>query len=473
MKTRELKNRLNKEIDTMYVPDVLGNVVANSKIEGKTKKEKKTAFSLNWKKATVALATCAVLIFSIIGIVFLANRQTDIGGGVVANSTYMTLDINPSVSFIADSNRKITSVRAENADAEAVLSQIDGGLIGKSLEDGMESFVDTAARLGFINLEATTEAPDIIRLSTITENETSDAQNIVQAKLQAYFGNKGLYTLVYTASISKNELVQLAQTVDASADLSKDISHLTALLANRRSILEEKYADFCNNYSSSEALKAVYLYTLLEEKFDEFFAYANAMTALDVANQAVIEKSKLSLYDGFYFLNKTTLDPELGKAVADFKKAYRNCLYVFGLEDKTLSEVYLKTNLAIYANISEEALQLYRDKADEVLLKIKTKAEAIDAVLAKIQTEFSAILSLIPDLVEGLEKIPASLNEMLSAHAQSIKLNAEDRANSYLDIYNIKREQLNNSDFDKISEDIIQHYGSLKNYYDIIKEKNN
>ena len=258
------------------------------------------------------------MIFSIIGIVFLANRQTDIGGGVVANSTYMTLDINPSVSFIADSNRKITSVRAENADAEAVLSQIDGGLIGKSLEDGMESFVDTAARLGFINLEATTEAPDIIRLSTITENETSDAQNIVQAKLQAYFGNKGLYTLVYTASISKNELVQLAQTVDASADLSKDISHLTALLANRRSILEEKYADFCNNYSSSEALKAVYLYTLLEEKFDEFFAYANAMTALDVANQAVIEKSKLSLYDGFYFLNKTTLDPELGKAVADF-----------------------------------------------------------------------------------------------------------------------------------------------------------
>ena len=56
MKTRELKNRLNKEIDTMYVPDVLGNVVANSKIEGKTKKKRDSIF-IDLKKADCRLAT--------------------------------------------------------------------------------------------------------------------------------------------------------------------------------------------------------------------------------------------------------------------------------------------------------------------------------------------------------------------------------------------------------------------------------
>lgn len=470
MKTSQIKNKLKKETDALLVPDVLSEVVENSKIESKPEKAKVP--NRSYKKAVIAFATCVVLVFSVIGIVFLVNGQDDIGGGVIENQTYMTLDINPSVSFIADSNRKITSVFCNNADAETVIAKMDGQLVGKNLEEGIESFVDMATRLGYIKFEASADQPDVVRLSSITQGKAGEIEKAVEQRLTGYFGKKGLYTLVYFTSISKDEYVKIAQEVDTTANLEMDFLSLTSLLTKRKTILEKKYADFNQNYSSSEALKAVYLHTLIEEKFNNFFKCAQAMKDLDKANQNVVDKSGLYLHDGFYYLDRTTTEAELTLAMAEFRQAYRNCLCVLGLEDKTLSLAYVKTNLALYSNISDETLADCRDKADVMLQKLKTKAEDFDAILGKIQTEFGAILSFLTDLQDKLDNIPTSLGDFISNHLKDVQTKAEQRANVYLKPYNEARESLKDVDFDKIRADIIQDYGSMENYYDIIKEKN-
>ena len=103
--------------------------------------------------------------------------------------TYIGLKINPEVEMIADENGVIVSTNAVNPDGEVVLSETT--LEGKTVEDAVASFTETAVDLGFMDPEKGT---DTVYVDVNGENEEvkKTVEEKINGKLDKLFKDKNL-----------------------------------------------------------------------------------------------------------------------------------------------------------------------------------------------------------------------------------------------------------------------------------------
>lgn len=162
---------------------------------------------------------------------------------VTGTPAAVMVEINPGVIFTVDEQERVTQVTAANADGDVVLS--DEGrrdaLVGISVSDSTEKFVEYAVELGYLQLND----PTVIRVSTCQESAQSELTDHIRTGLESYFRSNGAYVAVSAENVSPEEFAcrtgfDGAQSVE---QLLEQIREGSAFYFERQDRWEESYVE--------------------------------------------------------------------------------------------------------------------------------------------------------------------------------------------------------------------------------------
>lgn len=409
MNRKSLKNRLNSEIAAL-TPDVLDDVVESSYIEKPAVGARQRAKKAPSKRLTaVALSCCAVLIVAGVctGLILGLNKNNP----PVSNATYVTMSVennsvasaaevgetdNPSVSFTADSENTVETVRADNEGGKQILATVADSqqLKGKKLHEATELVVDAAARIGYIDVTATadTATSEIkIKIASTADVKINDVLSVVKSNVQNYLKKKGIYAYVSDKAYTKEELVAEINIFDKSATLSSLVSDLTEAMAKRKPYYEEAVS-----VSSNADI------TLLSE-------YVRA--AVGCVDEFIND------YQSYYLLLDGYLDP-------------------------------LKTKMEELLSVIDSLVSL--DEISDVVVS------AINAAKGIISNTVSGLLSMVPEVVKNVigsyvASVPSNVNELGEYLEAVANRHAEKMYNQFKDAYDSAREPISDEAYIEFS----------------------
>ena len=241
------KKRWIQELDEK-IP-ALSEEVKNAPIYASSEQTEKKSFSLRaWIaehrrqfRGIVASATAAVVTLAIalpVAFHLIPGASSSEGTGtpppVENTASVMLLEINPKAVFSVDKNGVVADVVALNQDADVIISDTarTAEMEGKTAQQAMQTFVDYAAKLGYLNLNA----QSAIRV-TEYENETASVQvTDIGASLETYFKTMGAQIVVVQDTLSGEEFCQRAgiENSDQGTDgVAQSLSALPALYSER------------------------------------------------------------------------------------------------------------------------------------------------------------------------------------------------------------------------------------------------
>ena len=146
------------------------------------------------KKLLSALLIAAFACTSFASCTALAEKGSAANGAL----TYIGLRINPEIEMVTDETGTVVSANAVNADGEVVLSEVE--LEGKTAEDAVVDFTETAVDLGYMDPEA---GKDTVYVDVNGENAevVEKVEKSLSDKLMKFFERKGI-----TGKVSKEVL---------------------------------------------------------------------------------------------------------------------------------------------------------------------------------------------------------------------------------------------------------------------------
>ena len=295
------------------------------------------------KKKLVATALIAVLCIALSATVFTGCEQDN-------GKTYVSLDINPSVSLILDGNGAVLDVVAENEDAQVLL--VDLTLEGKTLEEAVKLVAEASVECGFLSAENS-----VVDVSVVAENGKAKYESTILGEIERSFSaaatdggfeiklnGEGSYTLnrmleYYKEKYPDNAAVQ--NMTPAKLDL----------------VLSVTEKDGSISFEAAAQADISSLITMAETAYAEIEPY---MTA---AYNAAVTEAKL-VYEN-------------AKAVAE-SAVWATKYAQFMIGDLDLFAVNYG---AVYAAYDVAAITL-----DYVLDKAEQAADATDAALAQVDT---------------------------------------------------------------------------------------
>ncbi|MCD8372621.1 MAG: hypothetical protein LUD27_04905 [Clostridia bacterium] len=188
--------------------------------------------------------------------------------------SYVSVDVNPSISLSLDKNDKVLSVYAANEDAQVLLYEED--LTGLSVEDALAKIADLSVEMNYINdgnygvdilVEGEADADEIIASATASFTASAEEEGI-----DVNISSEGTFTLQreldkinaeynLDLSVAELSLILEAQSVDntltISAAAEMDTEELIAIINTAASQLEP-YATAAYNSAVRVAQSAYY-----------------------------------------------------------------------------------------------------------------------------------------------------------------------------------------------------------------------
>ncbi|MEG1791907.1 MAG: hypothetical protein RR033_06795 [Clostridia bacterium] len=492
MKAEDIKAKLNFELNIL-TPDVYENVVQSSSLQKKKTVQKnvvenssnesnvvkkssepvrrKQSSKLKW----ASIVTSVVVVAAIVGGIFAWPRGDGVtpGPSEIAKATYLTVDINPSVEFVADGSGKIKSVRANNEDGEIVLKSLTVDLKGKSLAEGAQIIVEASAKLGYIDVSATANKPSAVKVTAISDGKTADVISDVKSSISGYLKKEGIFAVVVDTSITKQKLFETVSAFDKTATSDMSIEQLTAILEKRKIYYEEKLDELSADNDRESVISSLAIYEILDGYFEDFFEgfaeKSEAIKTLEDVNKEVAEiKGNLPLIDGFYYLGKDySSDEDLIEPMEKFNEAYQDCLKKFNLTVFTRSEMH--TYYGVYG-ITEESLELLEGKVESFLEEIEDKLTTTEEVMATLKVKLVELSMMFTSLDDLLKDMPSNINEYVDLINARVESEKADREIKFGAAYDKPRAEISEDDYEKVIEDIIKQYGSLEQYYLTLKE---
>ncbi len=236
------KKRWENELDEM-VPS-LSETVQNAPIlvseyVEERKETFKDWFAMHKKRFFATLATCAAVIVTCVALLpkLFATPTPDNGNSAlpvpVKTTAAVMVEINPKAVFSVNTDGKIDAVVAGNSDADVILSDLERRteILEKSVEEGVQVFVDYAARLGYLDLSAQTAVK-------ISSCENEEILGKVETQMQSYFRGKGAYVMVAKESLVKEKFCERVGVQDCDS-----VDALTGLLKNMSPAYSERVAE--------------------------------------------------------------------------------------------------------------------------------------------------------------------------------------------------------------------------------------
>ncbi|MBE6533641.1 MAG: hypothetical protein E7678_01535 [Ruminococcaceae bacterium] len=136
--------------------------------------------------ACTALASCGSLIKDNAQNDAQNNAPISVASGAL---TYIGLRINPEIEMVTDENGVVVSANAVNTDGEVVLSTVE--LEGKTAEEAVVDFTETAVDLGYMDPEA---GKDTVYVDVNSEKAelVETVEKTLSDKLMKFFEKKGI-----------------------------------------------------------------------------------------------------------------------------------------------------------------------------------------------------------------------------------------------------------------------------------------
>ncbi len=220
---KSFKKRWNEELDTL-VPNMsdqvrqaeiatvsqttqLNSIAQPSGLKAKTVQPKRRFFV----SIASVLAVALIAVFVIPALVNLTFTNT--------SPTAVVVEINPSIVFSVDEKGVVIKVVANNADADVLLyGGADKQMIGKSVEDATNIFVDLAREMGYFN-------SDNNDVNVFVDEEHSKLVKSITKSVQNYFASNSVQGVVNTNSLKLDELCQKMhlQVTDSLEQLTQNL----------------------------------------------------------------------------------------------------------------------------------------------------------------------------------------------------------------------------------------------------------
>lgn len=487
------KKRLNKEFDAM-APE-MSNELRNAPIitgREEHKREEKPAYSgFSSRKAGFwGLAGVAAVLV----VVFVSLALAGVFGGADKNETYVfALEINPDVSFVTDSEGTVLGVNSLNADADVVLSDDStlNAIKGKPLSEAVVAYTDTAARLGYIDLNT---AADAVRLSG-SEGKEQKLLSGAAENLRGYFKNKGAYVAVAENVVGVSEMGEILGVAGA-----KQTSDLVCAMQDASLAYGERLAVGVN----AEGLKKLhesyivdsqlydYISTAILAGIDDFASNARALAEIGILNlkitfsrdnpSAVLTDywSVTERFDDAYFSDEF-------RALTDgMKLLLTDYASNFGADitskDEFYGELYDFAVLAgkefedLVFSLASSAIESITDP--QAIFEAFEEFAAIDfgkiledltpqTILSSL-SEYRGILAksgIDTNLTEALSQAPTTVAEYISEMRSVVNAIYETRTKVFSEGYATAREALTDAEYSAFLDRIAREYGSTENFW--------
>ncbi len=159
------------------------------------------------------LALFPIIFLSLWFTVFKQPTDVDFGGDFVA------VEINPSVVFSLDKNGKVEKAVSLNGDADLILSNENAksAIIGKSVNDALNAYVDYAAKLGYVNLLL-----DAVKVSGTSEKTVDKAIS----SLENHLKKDGIYSAVVNGGHDGKNVAKLCGSKAELGEIAKKIKDM-------------------------------------------------------------------------------------------------------------------------------------------------------------------------------------------------------------------------------------------------------
>lgn len=231
----------------------------------------KAWFGLHKKRFAACLAACVAVIVAacaLLPALFAPIRAK-------AETTAFIVEINPKAVFSVGKDGKISAVVASNADADVILSDEDrvSDMIGKTAAEGARTFVDYAAKLGYLTLDD----PSAVR---VVSYQKEGALKGVKSGLEKYFREKGAYVAVVGEVFAGEEFCALAETAFAET-----AGHLEETLRGLPTLYSQRVAEG----KSEEELKVLYGETVSFKELEDLIALMELLGMDTTALKALLE----------------------------------------------------------------------------------------------------------------------------------------------------------------------------------------
>lgn len=201
----------------------------------------------------------------------------------------MTMSVNPSVSFVLDSNNNVASVMYENDDASTIYANVD--FVGKNLDATIQLFIEQSAISGHINL---TGDDVTINVSGSSEVNVDALKEQAKTKVEEVFKSLGI-----TVTVKLDDLDKAAQKA--------------ALVAKAKVLAPEKSAKELDEMTNEQLVAIInekqqqlegLAYSQVAAVKDQFSAAKNTILQTVQTLQATLESVQKELDDLNATLNK-------------------------------------------------------------------------------------------------------------------------------------------------------------------------
>lgn len=373
------------------------------------------------KKLPILLAVL-ILAVSVVG-VFAACQPAEANA-----SSYVAIDINPSIELTLDKTNRVVSVRAMNEDAQVLLYQASG-IEGKSVDNAVEKIAQLAAEYGYV-----TEENGVISVTVSSDDVASEEEIFgkIKASFEAKLSKEGIQAELTNAAgaYQQYKLDQLKAQYPNNADVQaltvgKYRLVKSAMLADRSLTLEEAAA--MTNEQLAQVVKATHQY--YKDKINDAYEaiYAEAKIAYDTA--------KSLLLDGMYAtVDITDLELTLkGTKFFTLRTAYFALLKIEEIDlevqqyvsEEQVREACQKLQLSV-----EETASVIKHAVNEHGQATEESIEyAIERLLANmpqqdaeaLEDKFEAVEDYLEGVMESLHNLSATVKAEIQAQINAIK----------------------------------------------------
>lgn len=455
MKNEKWLNDWLEEIDS-HTPPLDKNVLDEPipRVESPARRSVvELLFGTPMKKALCALCSLALVVALVL--LLIPSSTAD------PQYTVYTVDVNPSVVFLCDEGGRVTKIISENKDADLVISYGDflESNIGRDVSDACVAFVDTVARLGFVELDS----GDAVRVRT-----TAKESNVGSA-LCNYFMQKGASVAVLDEYMSEqsfsgwldgfeggelSELVEFLNDREITAE-GRELDGLDA------AALAEKYEREVVNGSLKQAMLS-----MIENNVDRMKEKQRLLLLINEANEK-IKSSKDNPLNGT--LSHLLIPAEYWDVIAEDEADYGED---FGLLMQNMEMLLAEYEQSLGRPLSgkaefESLFSLYSE--DYLIDILESVADGVSdyeySLFYDVMIELLASLGYEVDWPEQSAAPPATKEEYISGIEGVMRAVQGERIRLARESYEAQRTPISEQDYNEYIGSIIEEYGSLDEYF--------
>lgn len=377
------------------------------------------------------------------------------------SASVFTVEINPTVNFVTDGSGTVTGVMAVNGDADVILSaeEVYQNLLGKKIDEAVTLYVDYAAKLGYLDISKDGAA---VRISGCKDSRPDKLLSGINAALQGYFTQKGVYAVAITEAVDLTEykLRSGLLNVNSLTDAVKTVTDSKTLTLQRNAEnmsaeqLQSSYKDLIGDYDD-------FMLSNIKDNVNKIVKSVADVRKLTELNEAIEQSDenpsfllkdywsvKTYYSDDEYTQGFSALMEQAEQALAEYKDDY-------GVE-------FADKWSLLKADAKFDSLPVPLEDLQEWLNTLTAAAiESSYAVLSDVME----IAGVLDEKLGELMKLPQSLTEYVSKTAELLRRDFNKRIEEYKSAYGQNRAEISEENYADYLNGITERYGSLGEYW--------